>query len=138
MNKRLAISNTGLLIALLIITVVVIGVVAVMTVDTTGERPSLSSDYLYDLSAFDKIDPALVLYTESLPVIPTGFQNPVGVVVGHNDNIYVAGDKAIKVFVVYLLRPARPFTLRVPASQSAQRSNIAATNQPVFAIRSTL
>ena len=99
MNKQLAISNTGLLIALLIIAVIVVGIVAVITLDTTGESHSaLSSDYVYDLSAFERIDPALILYVESSPVIPTGFQNPVGIVVDHNDYIYVCGDKAVKVF----------------------------------------
>ena len=85
MNKRLAISNTGLLIALLIVGVVVIGIFAVITFDTTGEKSSLSSDYIYDLSAYEKIDPALILYAESLPVISTGFQKPVGIAIDHDD-----------------------------------------------------
>lgn len=62
-----------------------------------GSGRSLGKEFTYDLSKFYKTDPALIQYDESAK-IATGFKELRAVATGPEDRIYVAGDRAVRVF----------------------------------------
>ncbi|HUS71883.1 MAG TPA: NHL repeat-containing protein [Sedimentisphaerales bacterium] len=99
MNGRLAKTNTKAFVGVLIAVAVVVAIVAVVRLDTTGKRGSgLGEEFSYDLTDLGKIAPNLILYKESAPAIDTGFTNSRAIAVDSNGSIYVAGDKAIRKF----------------------------------------
>jgi len=76
---------------------VVIAMIAVVRLDTTGKKGSgLSKEYLYEIDA--KIDPNLILYEESAQSLSTGFTDSHGIALDSQGSIYIAGDRAIRVF----------------------------------------
>jgi outer membrane protein assembly factor BamB len=78
---------------------IAIGVVAIVKLDTTGKKGSgLGDEFTYDLEKLGKIDPNLILYEESAPVIDTGFSVSHSIAVATDGSIYIAGDKAIRKF----------------------------------------
>jgi len=95
--KRLGTTNIKILIGVLIALAIVIAAVALVRLDTTGEKGSgLGKEYLYEIDA--KIDPNLILYEESAQPISTGFTDSYGIALDSQGSIYIAGDKAIRVF----------------------------------------
>ena len=79
---------------------IIVAIAAILRFDVTGQSGNrLSADFQYDLDALSKTDPNLVLYEESCDPIPTGFENSTCIASDPNGNIYVGGDKAIRVFV---------------------------------------
>jgi hypothetical protein len=72
----------------------------VFAVGMTGcgktEKPPLDDRFTYDISAYMKTDPALLLYAET-DQFPTGFTEPKCLAVD-GDTILVGGDKAIRTF----------------------------------------
>jgi hypothetical protein len=99
MNKHLGMTNIRVFTVLLIAVAVMIGVLAVVRLDTTGEKGSgLGEAYVYDVKDLGKIDPNLILYEESGESISTGFEATRAIAVGGDGRIYVAGDKAIRMF----------------------------------------
>jgi len=93
------ISRIGVLVGLLIVAAVVVTVVALIRIDVTGQKGSgLGSEFSYDLEQMGRIDPELILYQESAESISTGFERARAIAVGPGDKVYVAGDKAIRVF----------------------------------------
>jgi outer membrane protein assembly factor BamB len=89
--------GTKILIGVLISLAVVIAVVALVRLDTTGKKGSgLGKEYTYEIDA--KIDPNLILYEESAQPISTGFTDSYGIALDSQGSIYIAGDKAIRVF----------------------------------------
>jgi hypothetical protein len=62
-----------------------------------GPGPELGEAFTYDLSAVQKIDPALVRYRETA-AFDTGFQRARGIAAAPDGRILVAGDEAIRVF----------------------------------------
>jgi len=78
---------------------VVIAVVALVLLDTTGKKGSgLGKEYLYDVKDLAKIDPNLILYEESAQSFSTGFTDSHGIALDSQGSIYIAGDRAIRVF----------------------------------------
>jgi hypothetical protein len=72
------------------------GFCAVFFFDTTGQKGSgLPAEYVYDISQYAKIDPALILYRQAEPAIVTGLKSAKAIAV--RDDIYIAGDKDIVV-----------------------------------------
>jgi len=59
------------------------------------EKPPLDSRFTYDVSQFERTDPAQLLYRESEP-IPAGFDDPKCLAVGPDDSIFIGGDRAVK------------------------------------------
>jgi len=57
----------------------------------------LGAEFTYDLSELAKVDPNLIHYAEAAAV-ETGMKEPRGIAVGPNDCLYVAGDKAFRIF----------------------------------------
>ncbi len=89
--------GTKILIGVLIALAIVIAVVALVRLDTTGKKGSgLGKEYLYEIDA--KIDPNLILYEESAQPISTGFTDSSGIALDSQGSIYIVGDKAIRVF----------------------------------------
>ena len=78
---------------------VIIAIVALVQLDTTGEKGSgLGKEFVYDIVELGKVDPNLIIYEESEEAISTGFSNSNGIAVDSAGAIYVAGDKAIRAF----------------------------------------
>jgi len=89
----------GHIVVALVIAAVAAVVVAILLFDATGKKGSgLSEAYAYDLSRLARIDPNLVLYTPAGPAIHTGFSQSRAIALDGTGRIYVAGDKAIRVF----------------------------------------
>jgi hypothetical protein len=82
----------------LIAAAVVVGIYAVVQLDTTGEKGSgLGKAYDYDVEKLITIDPKLILYESSGEPINTGFSVSHAVALDLDGRICVAGDKAIRV-----------------------------------------
>jgi len=97
MKCRTAMTTANLLIGLLVALAVVVCIVAVWQLDVTGKKGSgLAKEFTFEVDTY--IDPNLILYEESAQPISTAFAVSSAVAVGPNDCLYVAGDKAIKVF----------------------------------------
>jgi hypothetical protein len=91
--------KTGWAVLLLVAVATVIAIIAALRLDTTGERGSgLSSEYTYDIAELARVDPNLILYSRSGGPTETGFQQSRAIAVDSGGRIYVAGDKAIRVF----------------------------------------
>ena len=82
-------------VGVLITLAVVIAVFALVRFGLTGQE---NEEFIYDISKLAKIDPNVILYEESGPPISTGFTNSRGIAVDSKGLIYIAGDKAIRVF----------------------------------------
>lgn len=99
MDRRLGAMDIKAFIGILIGLIVVIAVVAVIRLDTTGEKGSgLGTDFEYNLEQLGKIDPNLILFEESAKPINTGFKTTHAISIDSNGAIYVAGDNAISIF----------------------------------------
>jgi len=84
---------------LLIVGAIVIGIFALARFDATGRKGSgLGSEFAYDIEDLSHIDPNLIVCEQVGVSISTGFTNSRGIAVGTDGSIYVAGDKAIRVF----------------------------------------
>ena len=99
MHRAFGKTISGLIAVALVIAAVIVGVVSVLRLDTTGESGSgLSAEYAYDLSKLAAIDPNLILYGESGPPLGTGFRQSRAIALDSRGRIYVAGDRAIGIF----------------------------------------
>jgi hypothetical protein len=88
-----------LLVVALVVAAVVVGLIAVLRLDTTGESGSgLSAEYAYDLAQLAAVDPNLILYREQGPALSTGFRQSRAIALDASGRVYVAGDRAIGVF----------------------------------------
>ena len=93
------ITKNGILAGLLIAGSVVAGVAAIVFFDITGEKGSgLDKEFVYDISSQMKVDPNLIFYAESSASIVTGFKVSHGIAVDSNGTIFVAGDRAVRLF----------------------------------------
>ena len=91
-------SKASIFIGAIVALAIVAAILAVLRIDRTGKKGSgLGEEFTYDLNDLRKTDPALIQYEET-GKIETGFQDVLGIAVGPNEHIYVAGDKAIRVF----------------------------------------
>ena len=90
--------DTRWAVAALIAAAIVIAVVAVVRLDTTGRKGSgLSGEFAYDLSQLAKVDPNLILYAQSGLPVSTGFKQSRAIALDANGRMYIAGDRAIRV-----------------------------------------
>jgi len=96
-DKRLGTTNIKIFIGVLIGLAVVIAMVALVRLDTTGKKGSgLGKEYLYEIDA--KIDPNLIIYEQLGEAISTGLQAPTAIAVGPGGRVYIAGDEVIRIF----------------------------------------
>lgn len=99
MTNQSGTSDNKTLVGILIAVVCIIGIIAVLRFDATGERGNgLGSDFEYNLEQLAKIDPNLIIYEESISPFNTGFSTTHALAVDGAGNIYVAGDKVIRIF----------------------------------------
>jgi len=99
MNKIHAAANVKIVIGVLISLAVVVAVIAVVRLDVVGRKGGgLGKEFKYNVNELARIDPNLVLYEESGDAIKTGFVETHGIAVDSKGSIYVAGDKAIRIF----------------------------------------
>ena len=99
MKKRLGSVDIKIFAGVLIGLSVIGAIVAVVRLDTTGKKGSgLGKEYEYDVKELTSIDPNLILYEESAEAIKTGFANAHGIALDSKGSVYVAGDKAIRIF----------------------------------------
>jgi hypothetical protein len=79
--------DSGLWAGIVVAAAIAAGFCAVIFFDTTGQKGSgLPPEYVYDISQYAKIDPALILYRQ------------VGQAIAVQGDIYIAGDTEIAVF----------------------------------------
>ena len=98
MGRRARIARSSVFIIVIIVVATAAAVTVVFHSATTREEESkLGSAFVYDLDDLRKTDPTLIKYKE-LGEIETGFQHVSAVAVDSKDRVYVAGDKAIRVF----------------------------------------
>ena len=98
MNRKTGTTNIKIVIGALIALAVVVAVVAVVRLDVLGGKGGgLSKEFKYEVDELTRIDPNLVLYEES-GAIKTGFTSTHGIAVDSKGSVYVAGDKAIRIF----------------------------------------
>lgn len=98
MNKPPAVISPNLWITLVVLALVAVAIVAVLSIDRSGDRGSgLPDRFELDVDRYKKIDPALMGYTQTSE-IPSGMEEVRAVSVGPEDRIYVAGDKIVRVF----------------------------------------
>jgi hypothetical protein len=101
MEQRLRAANIRIFVGVLIAVAVVVGVFVVVRLDVTGRKDSgLGKEFEYDIESLAKIDPNLILYEELGQPISSGFSESHGIAVDSEGLVYVAGDKAIRVFAV--------------------------------------
>jgi len=99
MNRVTGTINIKIIIGLLITLAIVVAVVAVVRLDVVGSKGGgLGKEFKYDVNKLAHIDPNLILYEESAGAIKTGFANTHGIAVDSKGSVYVAGDKAIRIF----------------------------------------
>ncbi len=98
MNESHGKIETKVIIGVLIGAAVVVGLLAVVLVDTTGEKGSgLSQAYDYDAARLARFDPNLILYEEVGPPMATGFQRSRGLALDSDGRFHIVGDEAIGV-----------------------------------------
>ena len=99
MKKYRGATRTDVLIGVVIAAALGVAIYCLATMRPTGTRGSgLSADFAYDIEKLAAIDPALIMYDESAEPIATGFEKARAIAVDSAGMIYVAGDKAIKIF----------------------------------------
>jgi len=99
MNRINGTINIKIIIGVLITLAVVVAVIAVLRLDVLGSKGGgLGKEFKYDVNKLARIDPNLILYEESAGAIKTGFANSHGIAVDSKGSVYVAGDKAIRIY----------------------------------------
>ena len=101
MNRQFGTVNVRILCAGVVAVAIITAVIALVRLDTTGEKGSgLGSEFVYDIAALTKVDPSLIIYEESGRPIVTGLTQSSAIATATNSGslVYVAGDNAIKVF----------------------------------------
>ena len=97
-RNRVAAAAFDVLIGVLVVVAVVVGVVALLWMDPWGDRASDRNRRAdAELRKAAEIDPDLIRY-EQAALIKTGLKQVRSLAVGANDDIYVAGDRVVRVF----------------------------------------
>jgi len=90
---------TQWIIGIVLVVAVAVAFLAVYYMDKRGGRGSgLGKEFDYDISKYRKTDPSLILYKEVGSPIATGFDQARALAVGPDNILYVAGDRAVRVF----------------------------------------
>ena len=89
MCTRSATTTNSVLIAVIIIAAIVVGIIAVVGIDPSGDEGSgLPQSFDYDLEKYKKIDPELILY-EQTAELSLDMKEPRAIAVGRDNRIYV-------------------------------------------------
>ena len=91
--------NKNLALKIFIVAVAIVAAVAIIKLDTTGKSGSgLPDAYNYDIDKLAKIDPNLIIYRESIAAFNTELTASQAIAIYSQGKIYVAGDRAIRIF----------------------------------------
>lgn len=97
MKSRFGTINIKIFVGILVGMAVIVAVVSMIRLDITGNKGSgLGNEYLYEIDF--TIDPNLILYEESGDTLNTGFTSTHAIALDSQGSIYIAGDKAVRVF----------------------------------------
>ena len=89
--------KTNVLVAVVVVVCVVVAVIGIVGLDATGRKGNqLSKEFIYDIKDKAKVDPELILFEESSKEIDSGLKNTRAIALDSEDNIYIAGDRLIK------------------------------------------
>ncbi|MEJ2701721.1 MAG: NHL repeat-containing protein [Sedimentisphaerales bacterium] len=100
MSETSRTGNSKNIVGAVVALAVVAAIIAVARLDVFGGKGSgLSKKFTYNVRDLARVDPNLILYTEDTAgMINTGCSSSHAIVVGPEGAIYVAGDRAIRVF----------------------------------------
>ena len=99
MKNRPGISIARILIPLTVAAALVVAIVVLLRYDSTGSGGSrLAKPFVYDIGEMAKIDPNLILYERESLTVETGFARSHCLTLDSSGAIYVAGDRAVRVF----------------------------------------
>ena len=91
-------SILAVLIGLVVVAALTAGVIVVIRMDLIGRSGSgLGERFAYDLEGVRKIKPELISHARAARIV-TGFRSARGIAAGPDGRIYVAGDKAVRIF----------------------------------------
>ena len=97
-NNRSGVSTTSVVVALVVTAAIAVAVYSALRTKTTGKAGNrLGKEFQADVSSVRRIDPNLFRY-EQAGQFETGSDRVYAIAVGPDDGIYVAGDRAIRVF----------------------------------------
>ncbi|MGD2095790.1 MAG: NHL repeat-containing protein [Phycisphaerales bacterium] len=97
MKAQSGTANIKIFVAIIIALSIVVAIIALLKLDTTGQKGSgLGPEYVYEVDT--KIDPNLILYEESAPLISTGLNSSHSIALDSKGDIYVVGDHVVLVF----------------------------------------
>lgn len=98
MPSHAAVKPAGRGVIVVVVAAILVAAAAVWMVDRAGERGSgLPKEFAYQIDECKRIDPALIAYRQT-EVFPSNMQKATAVAVGARDEIFVAGDRAVRVF----------------------------------------
>jgi len=99
MKRTSGITKNEILAGLLVAGAVITAVTVLVRFDITGKKGNkLDKEFVYDIDSKLNIDPDLILYTESSEPVSTGFSNSRAIAADIHGLMYVAGDKAFRIF----------------------------------------
>ena len=99
MKNRSGMTKFEVLACTVVVLAIAIGAASLMLLDVTGDAGSgLRQDFVFDVSELIKVDPALILYSESGDAIATELEDTSAIAIDSEDNIYVAGAGRVVVF----------------------------------------
>ncbi len=97
MDRRKKLLVNGAIGAIVLVAIGV-GAVAWLRIDPSGLQGSgLPDAFDYNLEQYQKTDPALIHYAQKTQ-FPVGLREVRAIAAGPQDHIFVAGDKAIRIF----------------------------------------
>lgn len=97
MNLKMTGKSSSWVVVILVVLCLAAAVVSIVLRDFSGRSGSgLSESYEYDLSQYEQIDPALILY-EQTAAFDTGLDPSVAIVI-RGDELFLAGEKQIRIF----------------------------------------
>jgi sugar lactone lactonase YvrE len=97
LKSRLGLVNIKYFVGMLIGVAVFVAIVAIIRLDITGNKGSgLSREYSYEIDL--SVDPNLIIYEESNEPLNTGFTSTNAIALDSQGSVYIAGDKAVRVF----------------------------------------
>jgi len=87
------------LVGVVVVLAAAVALVAVLSMDTTGEKGSgLGDEFSYDITRLRKVDPKLIGYTETGGIDLAMFREPRGLALGPAGRVAVAGDTKVVTF----------------------------------------
>ncbi len=98
MTDHRAVKPAGIGVIVVIASALLVAAVVVWRVDRTGDGGNgLPNDFDYEIDEYKEIDPALIAYRDT-QVFSSDLGRAKAVAVGPEDQIYVAGDRVIRIF----------------------------------------